>query len=114
MATFTLIHYSMQDGDRHDHIVSRGAAKRRLQALRTLPEKLFFICVNFQIPGDPPVSPPYTSHFLVMLEWRNIMSLTSIRCPNIEALTMTSQSPAHSTAYPAFPRYRLTLFFLPT
>jgi len=45
-----------KDGDRHDHVVSRGAAKRRLQALRTLPEKLFLFVVNFQIPGDPPVS----------------------------------------------------------
>ena len=43
-------------GDRHDHIVSRGLAKTRLDALRTLPDDLFFIIINFQIPGDPPVS----------------------------------------------------------
>jgi hypothetical protein len=45
-----------QDGNRHDHIVSRGAAKRRLEALRTLPDKPFLFIINFQIPGDPPVS----------------------------------------------------------
>ena len=31
-------------------------AKQRLEALRTLPEKLFFLILNFQIPGNPPVS----------------------------------------------------------
>ena len=45
-----------KDGDRHDHIVSRGLAKARLDALRTLPDDLFFFVINFQIPGDPPVS----------------------------------------------------------
>ena len=45
-----------KDGDRHDHIVSRGFAKTRLVALRSLPDDLFFIIINFQIPGDPPVS----------------------------------------------------------
>ena len=54
------------DGDRHDHIVSRGKAKQRLEALRTLPEELFFFILNFQIPGDPPVS--IVSYFAVPLD----------------------------------------------
>lgn len=111
-AASTLIYYSTQDGDRHDHIVSRGAAKRRLQALRTLPEKLFFICVNFQIPGDPPVSPVYNISLLVMLGWRNIVSVTFMRCLNSEVLTMNSQPPIHSIAHLAFPRHHLTSFVL--
>jgi len=55
-----------KDGDRHDHIVSRGKAKQRLEALRTLPEQLFFFILNFQIPGDPPVS--IVSYFAVPLD----------------------------------------------
>ena len=74
--TAETILYLLQDGDRHDHIVSRGAAKRRLQALRTLPEKLFFICVNFQIPGDPPVS--FRSTSFLVLQTLDIMPLASV------------------------------------
>ena len=55
-----------KDGDRHDHIASRGKAKQRLEALRTLPEKLFFIVLNFQVPGDPPVS--IVSYFALPLD----------------------------------------------
>ena len=54
------------ENQRHDHIVSRGKAKQRLEALRTLPEHLFFIVLNFQIPGDPPVS--IVSYFAVPLD----------------------------------------------
>ena len=44
-----------QDGDRHDHVASRGAAKERMEAIAALPGRPFQIIVNFQIPGDPPV-----------------------------------------------------------
>ena len=55
-----------KDGDRHDHVVSRGKAKQRLEALRTLPEHLFFIVFNIQLPGDPPIS--IVSYFAVPLD----------------------------------------------
>jgi len=45
-----------RDGDRHDHVVSKGLAKERLQAILSLPHSPFLIVVNYQIPGDPPVS----------------------------------------------------------
>jgi hypothetical protein len=48
--------FEVTSGDRHDHLACRGAAKRRLDALRTLPDDLFFLIVNHQIPGTPPVS----------------------------------------------------------
>ena len=54
------------ENQRHDHIVSRGKAKQRLEALRTLPEHLFFIVFNIQLPGDPPIS--IVSYFAVPLD----------------------------------------------
>ena len=55
-----------KDGDRHDHVASRGLARERLDVLRNLPGNPFVLVINFQIAGDPPVSlvsyfalPPY-------------------------------------------------------
>lgn len=45
-----------KDGDRHDHVVSRGQAKKRLESISNLPGNPFQFVVNYQIPGDPPVS----------------------------------------------------------
>eukprot|EP01034_Spumella_vulgaris_P039018 gene39018-48185_t len=45
-----------KDGDRHDHIASRGLAKQRREAISALPGNPFVIVANFQIPGDPPIS----------------------------------------------------------
>lgn len=45
-----------KDGDRHDHIAIRGLAKARREAIAALPGNPFQIIINFQIPGDPPVS----------------------------------------------------------
>lgn len=42
--------------DRADHIAMRGQVKRRLEALKTLTDNPFIFLLNFQIPGDPPVS----------------------------------------------------------
>ena len=42
--------------DRHDHVVTRGLARRRREAIAALPSRPFQFIVNFQIPGDPPVS----------------------------------------------------------
>lgn len=50
-----------RDGDRHDHIAVRGMAKARREAIAALPGNPFQFIVNFQIPGDPPVS---IIHFL--------------------------------------------------
>eukprot|EP01034_Spumella_vulgaris_P025050 gene25050-31460_t len=44
------------DNKRHDHVVSRGAAKRRMEAIAALPGQPMQIIINMQIPGDPPVS----------------------------------------------------------
>lgn len=44
-----------KDGDRHDHIASRGLAKKRMEEIAKLPGNPFQIIINFQIPGDPPV-----------------------------------------------------------
>jgi hypothetical protein len=41
---------------RHDHIASQGAVKARLEALKTIDEPPFVFVMNFQIPGDPPIS----------------------------------------------------------
>ena len=41
--------------DRHDHVVRRGLARRRLESIAALPGQPFQFIVNFQIPGDPPV-----------------------------------------------------------
>ena len=45
-----------KDGDRHDHIAVRGLANSRREAIAALPGSPFQILLNFQIPGDPPVS----------------------------------------------------------
>lgn len=45
-----------KDGDRHDHIALRGLAKSRRDSIAALPGNPFQIIMNFQIPGDPPVS----------------------------------------------------------
>ena len=45
-----------QDGDRHDHVCSKGLARKRIEAISSLPGKPFIYAINFQIPGDPPVS----------------------------------------------------------
>ena len=42
--------------DRHDHVASRGLAKQRVEAISSLPGQPFVIVVNYQLPGDPPVS----------------------------------------------------------
>ncbi len=44
-----------KDGDRHDHVASRGLAKQRREKIASLPGNPFQIIINFQIPGDPPV-----------------------------------------------------------
>ena len=41
---------------RHDHISSQGAVKARLDALKAIEEPPFVFVMNFQIPGDPPIS----------------------------------------------------------
>lgn len=43
-------------GDRHDHIASRGRAKKRVESIAQLPGRPFQLVLNFQIPGDPAVS----------------------------------------------------------
>ena len=45
-----------QDGERHDHVASMGLARKRIEAISSLPGKPFIFVINFQIPGDPPVS----------------------------------------------------------
>lgn len=45
-----------EPGDRHDHICSKGLAKKRIEAISSLPGKPFIFVINFQIPGDPPIS----------------------------------------------------------
>jgi hypothetical protein len=37
--------------DRHDHIVSKGLAKRRMEAISNSAGNPFLFIVNFQIPG---------------------------------------------------------------
>ena len=44
------------DGDRHDHVARRGLARQRVASLSQLEGEPFLFIVNFQIPGDPPVS----------------------------------------------------------
>jgi hypothetical protein len=41
---------------RHDHVASRGATKQRIEAVLSLQDPPFLFVMNFQIPGDPPVS----------------------------------------------------------
>jgi hypothetical protein len=41
---------------RHDHISSQGAMKARLEAVQTIEEPPFVFVMNFQVPGDPPIS----------------------------------------------------------
>jgi len=41
---------------RHDHIASQGAVKARLEALQSVEDPPFVFVMNFQIPGDPPIS----------------------------------------------------------
>jgi hypothetical protein len=41
---------------RHDHISSQGAMKARLEAIKTIAEPPFVFVMNFQVPGDPPIS----------------------------------------------------------
>jgi hypothetical protein len=66
--------YEVETGTRHDHIASMGRAKERIDALNrssvtsfpsspsllillnSLPEPPLLFVMNFQIPGDPPVS----------------------------------------------------------
>lgn len=45
-----------QDGERHDHVASMGLARKRIEAISSLPGNPFIFVINFQIPGDPPVS----------------------------------------------------------
>ena len=44
------------NSDRHDHVASRGLAKKRVAAITSLPGQPFVIVINYQLPGDPPVS----------------------------------------------------------
>lgn len=57
--------YEVEDGncDRHDHVASRGLAKQRVEAITSLPSRPFVIVINYQLPGDPPVS--LVSYFAV-------------------------------------------------
>jgi hypothetical protein len=63
--------YEVESGTRHDHIASMGRAKQRIDALNrfarppacpshdeptSLAEPPYLYVMNFQIPGDPPVS----------------------------------------------------------
>lgn len=48
--------FTVDDGDRHDHVVSMGRAKARIDVFNSLPEPPYVFVLNFQIPGDPPVS----------------------------------------------------------
>jgi hypothetical protein len=63
-----------KDGDRHDHVASRGLAKQRREAISALPGNPFVIVANFQIPGDPPVS----IHFVYLFD----VILNSFGCPD--------------------------------
>lgn len=42
--------------ERHDHVASRGVCRRRIDAVLCLREPPFLFVMNFQLPGDPPVS----------------------------------------------------------
>jgi hypothetical protein len=48
--------FAVDEGDRHDHVASMGRAKARIDVLNSLPEPPYVFVLNFQIPGDPPVS----------------------------------------------------------
>jgi hypothetical protein len=48
--------FTVEDGDRDDHVAIKGRVKRRLDILNNLTDKPFVFILNFQIPGDPPVS----------------------------------------------------------
>ena len=61
-----------RDGDRHDHIVTRGLAKRRMEEINCIPGNPFQFIVNFQIPGDPPVS--VVVYFALPPHCRELMS----------------------------------------
>jgi hypothetical protein len=42
--------------ERHDHVAARGVCRRRLEAVLCLRDPPFLYVMNFQLPGDPPVS----------------------------------------------------------
>ena len=42
--------------ERHDHVAIRGRCRRRLDAFLCLKDPPFVFVLNFQLPGDPPVS----------------------------------------------------------
>lgn len=44
-----------KDGDRHDHVCSRDAVQRRIEAVLSLRDPPFLFVMNFQVPGNPPV-----------------------------------------------------------
>mmetsp|Transcript_13012 Transcript_13012/g.19629 ORF Transcript_13012/g.19629 Transcript_13012/m.19629 type:complete len:375 (+) Transcript_13012:187-1311(+) len=44
------------NSSRYDHIASKGLMKQRIEAVKRLQDPPFLFILNFQIPGDPPVS----------------------------------------------------------
>lgn len=48
--------FEVKEGDRDDHVASKGLMKRRVDAVNSIKEPPFLFILNFQIPGDPPVS----------------------------------------------------------
>jgi hypothetical protein len=48
--------FSVDEGDSHFHVATRGVVKRRIEAAMTLKQPPFLFIINFQLPGDPPVS----------------------------------------------------------
>lgn len=60
------------DGDRHDHIARRAGVRRRIAALRNVSP--FILVLNFQIPGDPPVS--LVSYFALPPEYAALVGVT--------------------------------------
>lgn len=44
---------------REDHIASRGRMAQIITSLTSTPERPFLFILNFQVPGDPPLSLPF-------------------------------------------------------
>jgi hypothetical protein len=55
--------FTVENGDRDDHVAVKGRVKRRLDIINALQDKPFVFLINFQIPGDPPVS--LVAYFLI-------------------------------------------------
>ena len=48
--------FSVEEGDSHFHVATQGVIKRRVEAALCLQHPPFLFIINFQLPGDPPVS----------------------------------------------------------